>query len=517
MTQKSEVDARLQSELFSNRLEHVSVVPLAHRVDVDRVLKRNGYRHLKNEYISTTYFSVTPSADIWQWQDGHDTESVVRFRQRHDTSPFEPDGGFQLHGGGDLEIKIHDRLNAKKTKKNSIRIPEEYGIERLIELSNSNPAQFEKDLLELAHSTKLNGLDPRDLVAHLSNGLRALTTKTSRRDIYATAHRNTRVTIDTDNGFYAYPYLDTPVLHSMRVAERTDIAKVDIKFSPSNQIGFDRLIAEIAPFATQETRAETGLTFTQMREVALKKSKTIVKEQSDYEFESKFNIESTDPGQADIHGLIQKLYQAVADGKLPGYQISRYLPYYERRPGETALRTLYGWVDDTAKMHEVLTLIEVDGPTKSYWIKRKGDPETNTDAKTMKRSEKITVTSEKPDMEALIAEEEKKREHPIIALPQFRKDKIAFKVEDEQTGRMFVISLDETAIEGGTSNARLHQMEVEYAETPTENIASIPSELSLKASCDALQSVLTNLRIDGMTITPTNQRKIDWLYEQTTR
>ncbi len=245
-----------------------------------------------------------------------------------------------------MEIKIHDSQNPKNTKKKSIYIPGTNGVEKLIKLSNDNPHQLTIDLEGFAKNTELNRIDVQELIVQLQSGLRVLTTKTPVRVIYGTRHKSSRVTIDTQNGFFDYPYLQSPIYSSVKVAERNDIAKIDLKYPTNNKIGFDRLIAEIAQFATQEKRAETGMIFTQMREKALKKSKTIITEQADFEFESKFTISTGNEEDLDIHELIKNIHSTFNQGLLPGYHISQFFPYYEVRTGDSARRTIYGWMDE---------------------------------------------------------------------------------------------------------------------------------------------------------------------------
>ncbi len=507
---KHHIECGKQSELFSSRLEQSLVVPIMHRNDIRHVLRANGYEHKKNEYIATTYFSVNPTGEIWQWENSQDIQSVVRFKQRFASNPFKSDSSFELRGGGDLEVKIHDRRNPKNTKKKSIHIPEHIGIEKLIAFSNGNQEQFNIEIASLIDDQDPSNIDSSELSAHLNNGLRPLTTKTSTRDTFVPRYPSSRITIDSNNGFYAYPYLDVPILKSVKVAERNDITKVDVKYPPENQIGFDKLRQLIGQYANHETRAETGLTFTQMRGKALKIAGAIVQEEPEFEFESKLAVQLTDPN-TDLVWLTQLFYELTSQGKIPGYQLPRYTPCFEIRMAEKALRKMYGWVDNKGKVHEVVTLIEVESDPKQYFLKRKKDPESTVGLDSMKREEKVSVVTEMPDMETLIQKESQTIGHSVVKIADYRKEKIAFKIEEAKTGRMFFVSIDKTNIEGREDLQPLFQMEMEYSETPSENISKISQ--SLEQSCENLRKALCDLQVNDITLTPTNQRKIEWLYQ----
>jgi len=160
----------------------------------------------------------------------------------------------------------------------------------------------------------------------------------------------------------------------------------------------------------------------------------------------------------------------------------------------------------------VLTVIRVEGNPPVFWMKRKGDPQSTSADKTMVRTEKMEILKEPPDMDAILVDETQKAGQAVIKIGSFRKRKIAFKVEEIKTGRMFTVSLDEDRLEGAQESEPLRQLEIEYAETPQENIAGIPSDRTIQHASNQLQLALSELNLNGVKLTPTSERKIEWLY-----
>jgi len=207
-----------------------------------------------------------------------------------------------------------------------------------------------------------------------------------------------------------------------------------------------------------------------------------------------------------------QLYISAASNRLPGFRLSPQFPDIAVRTSDSALYSTYGWVDKNNKVHEVLTVIRVEGNPPVFWMKRKGDPQSTSADKTMVRTEKMEILKEPPDMDAILVDETQKAGQAVIKIGSFRKRKIAFKVEEIKTGRMFTVSLDEDRLEGAQESEPLRQLEIEYAETPQENIAGIPSDRTIQHASNQLQLALSELNLNGVKLTPTSERKIEWLY-----
>lgn len=152
------------SPLFFRRFEQGAVVLPVQRPRLEQILARHDFLRESTRHIITTYFSRDSGGNIWQWQDCAKREdlTVVRFRQRFDRSPIVA-GVFVFKGGGDLEFKIHNPDSDYNTKL-SIHVPEQIGIENLIQLSHVDPYRFWTILAELSEDTGENNINPLALV-----------------------------------------------------------------------------------------------------------------------------------------------------------------------------------------------------------------------------------------------------------------------------------------------------------------------------------------------------------------
>lgn len=501
------------SSLFARRFEKVEIVPSINRLQLKRILQDNGFDNKYNSYNATTYFSNEPGADIWQWKSNAipDDTVVVRFRQRFEKNPIK-NGVFKLKGGGDLEFKIHHADSDRNTKL-SIHIPDDIGIENIVRLSYEDPNKLWNVLSELSDKTGGRYINPLALVARIHRGLAVLTTKTSQRDTYINDDQKSKVTIDAENGFYGFPYwsCEDPVFEGIFVAERPDILKVDLK-APQKTSAVKTVLSEIEQISTGDTRAETGMTFTMMREAALKKKGVLVQEEPAYghEIESKLEVNHT---SGDINTLMKSLYIAILGGGVEGFTISEEFPHIESRTGESALRSLYGWVDRQGKIHESITIIEVQSQPKRWYIKRKGDPKSEV-LTTMARGESKQVLHEQPDINELIVTEGRSLSQCLIHLGDTRKEKVQLKVAENSTGRIFVICFDKNTIERHPEIAPLIQMETEYDHTPQRQIQNLSDQYSVVDSSNTLQQALISSALGReLKLQPTNLRKIDWLFK----
>ena len=254
------------------------------------------------------------------------------------------------------------------------------------------------------------------------------------------------------------------------------------------------------------------MTFTMMREVALKKMGVLVQEETahGHEIESKLEVNHT---SGDINTLMKSLYIAILGGDVEGFTISKEFPHIESRTGESALRSHYGWIDPDGKMHESITIIEVQSQPRRWYIKMKGDPESKAST-TMARKESKRVLHERPDIDRLIVAEETKLNQHLIHLGDTRKEKVQLKVTEKSTGRIFVICFDKNTIEGHPEIAHLIQMETEYDHTPQRQIQYLSEEYSVVSSSNTLQQALVSSALGReLGLQPTNLRKIDWLFK----
>lgn len=513
MTVQSEVKHEY-SPFFSQRFEHANVILLSNRPQLEQILSRHGFEKRARAHVATTYFSNNPGASIWQWpeQTRPDSLVIVRFRQRFDEDPIK-NNAFLLQGGGDLEFKIHNSDHIHNAKL-SIHISEEVGIEKLVELSHSDPYNFWNTLAVLSQKTCENNINPLALVAHIHNGITPLVTRTSMRDTYLPTQNESKVTVDTEFNYCAFPFwnINEPTHSAVPLVKRSDVLNVEVKAREKTD-EVSAMIDEIIPMSTTD-QVRSGKTYAELREMALKNTGRIIKEQSSHEIEAKLNVEVTDD-KLTLDDVLKRLYTSAASGQLPHFRISPQFPDIANRTAESALYSTYGWIDLNKNIHEVLTVIQVKGNPPTFWIKRKGDPQTAGMKSTMIRTEKIEKLKNPPDMVEVIAKEVKKVGKDIIKIGNFTKRKIAFKVQEIDTGRMFTVSLDEDRMEGAQDLEPLRQLEIEYAETPQENIKLIPADRTIQNDCDQLQFTLSLLNLDGVKLTPTSERKIEWLYRNT--
>lgn len=522
MTASARVELE-HSPLFFRRFEAGTVIPVAQKSAVEEILTGRNYEKKSGLYVATTYFSNSPDGQIWQWPQQSASRAepvdlvVARFRQRFDgTNPAE-NGIFTLRGGGDLELK-HHHSDSKRRIKTSIRIPDEIGIETLIFLSHTDRAAYRRVLENLMQATGENSTNALELVARTHEGLAPLVTRTSFRETHENEAaapsdgRCSKVKVTVDNGFdyFGFPYwnLDRPAMSAVFLEAKPDLLHVEVKSADRN----DETTALLEAFSTMKigTMVRLDKPFSALREKALKKTKVIVKEQSDHEIEAKLTAD-LEPGTT-VDDALMRIYTAALTGALPEFRICPQFPSIDCRTAESALYSTYGWTDEQNRVHEVVTIIRVEGNPPVYWMKRKGDPQSGGTS-TMKRTEKTAPLPEPPDMDNILAEDSQRLGQTVAKIGDFRKRKIAFKVVEVATGRMFTVSLDEDNIENAPDAPSLRQLEIEYAETPRENITLIPPERTIQDSSDRLQNALSGLRIPGVSLTPTSLRKIDWLHE----
>ena len=507
-----------KSPLFHRRFEEGMVIPRTMKPSVDKILKSDGFSCMSNLHVATTYFSNSDGGHIWQWGQKNASRrevpplSVVRFRQRFPDSPLGEDSAFTLQGEGDLEFKVH-HTDQDRNSKVSLHIPAEVGIETLIELSRNDKPALLSLLTDLAHTTGVHSINPLALVAHIYEGLTPLMTRSTIRETFQRSD-TTKVTVDNGYSYYAYPFTTVrqPILTAPMIEDHPEATHVEVK--STNSINVAGLLENLKPFKTGDSIRPSKSLFL-MREAAHKYIHSLIIEEPDFEVEAKFNVQNINAPQTPEQSMMN-LYVKAISGMFPGFQVSPQFPDIERRPADEALYSVYGW-EDLNGVHEALTLIEVSRNPPKYWLKYKGEPQQGEEIGTMSRTERKEILTEKPNMADILAETENNVKHPVIKIGNFQKEKIVFKLEEIDTGRLFNVSLDEVNNlddEGKKISAvPLRQLEVEYVETWKEKISSKADPCSVKESCNKLKEALSSINEDIVLIA-TNLRKVEWLYQQ---